>query len=124
MPRHGRGRGRRRQRRVIRFIQPCLLVLLHRGEAHGYSLVDGLAEFGFNPEQLDSSIVYRALREMEDEHLLCSEWDKDSQGPARRVYRISEAGEAFLTDWIDDLRTTRDEIAALIQAYEKTADSL
>jgi poly-beta-hydroxybutyrate-responsive repressor len=97
-------------------------VLLHRGEAHGYTLVNGLAEFGFDPEQLDSSIVYRALRQMEDDHLLLSEWDEDSQGPARRVYRISEAGEAFLTDWIDDLRTTRDEIEALIQAYEKVSD--
>ena len=122
MPGRGRGRGRRRQRRVIRFIQPCLLVLLHRGHAHGYTLVDGLAAFGFDPDQLDSSIVYRALREMEDDHLLRSEWDEDSQGPARRVYHISEAGEAFLTDWIDDLRTTRDEIEALIQAYEKVSD--
>jgi poly-beta-hydroxybutyrate-responsive repressor len=103
-------------------MQPCLLVLLHRGEAHGYTLVDGLAEFGFDPQQLDSSIVYRALREMEDDHLLRSEWDEDSQGPARRVYRISDAGEAFLTDWINDLRTTRDEIDALIQAYEKVSD--
>jgi poly-beta-hydroxybutyrate-responsive repressor len=103
-------------------MQPCLLVLLHRGEAHGYTLVDGLAEFGFDSEQLDSSIVYRALREMEDDHLLRSSWDEESQGPARRVYRISEAGEAFLTDWIDDLRTTRDEIDALIQAYEKTTE--
>jgi PadR family transcriptional regulator PadR len=122
MPGRGRrGRGRR-QRRVIRFMQPCLLVLLHRGEAHGYTLVDGLAEFGFDPDQLDSSILYRALREMEDDHLLRSEWDEDSQGPARRVYRISEAGEAFLTDWINDLRTTRAEIDALIQAYEKVSD--
>jgi poly-beta-hydroxybutyrate-responsive repressor len=96
-----------------------LLVLLHRGEAYGYALVDGLAEFGFDPEQLDSSIVYRALREMEDDQLLHSTWDEDSQGPARRVYRISDAGESFLTDWISDLRTTRDEIEALIQAYEK-----
>jgi PadR family transcriptional regulator PadR len=122
MPGRGRGRGRRRQRRVIRFIQPCLLVLLHRGDTYGYSLVDGLAEFGFDPEQLDSSIVYRALREMEDDHLLRSTWDEDSQGPARRVYRISETGEAFLTDWINDLRTTREEIHALIQAYEKVSN--
>ena len=122
MPGRGRRGHGRRQRRVIRFIQPCLLVLLHRGETHGYTLVDGLAEFGFDPQQLDSSIVYRALREMEEQHLLRSEWDEDSQGPARRVYRISEAGEAFLTDWIDDLRTTRNEIDALIQAYEISRD--
>ena len=123
MPRRGRRGQGRRQRRVIRFIQPCLLVLLHRGEAHGYTLVDGLAEFGFDPEKLDSSIVYRALREMEDDHLLHSAWDEEaSQGPARRVYRISEAGEAFLIDWIDDLRTTRDEIDALIRAFEGTTN--
>ena len=74
----GRGRGGRRRRRVMSFVQPCLLVMLNRDSAHGYSLLNGLSEFGFRPGQLDPSLVYRALREMEEIGLVSSEWDEES----------------------------------------------
>ncbi len=35
------------------FLQPCLLTLLQRGEDHGYNLLSGLEEFGFNQDNLD-----------------------------------------------------------------------
>jgi PadR family transcriptional regulator, regulatory protein PadR len=115
---HGHGKGRRR--RVMSFLQPCLLVMLHRGEAHGYSLLNGLDEFGFNPGQKDPSLLYRALRDMEEIGLVTSEWDQDSSlGPQRRVYQITPEGEEYLTDWVADLHRTRQEIDALIAAYEQ-----
>jgi PadR family transcriptional regulator PadR len=113
------GRGRGRCRRVMSFLQPCLLVLLHQNEAHGYNLVNGLDEFGFQPGQKDPSLLYRALREMEEFNLVTSEWDSNSLGPQRRVYQITPTGEEYLHEWIDDLRRTRQEIDALIAAYEK-----
>jgi poly-beta-hydroxybutyrate-responsive repressor len=100
------------------FLQPCLLVMLHRGEAHGYNLLNGLDEFGFQPGQSDPSLLYRALREMEEISLVTSEWDSESLGPQRRVYQITPAGEEYLKDWIEDLHRTRQEIDALIAAYE------
>lgn len=118
MPRgHGRGRGRRR--RVMSFLQPCLLVMLHRGAAHGYSLLNRIDEFGFRPGRKDPSLIYRALREMEANGLVTSEWDADSLGPQRRVYQITPAGEEFLKEWIADLRRTRQEIDTLLAAYEE-----
>ena len=115
-----RGRGRGRRRRVMSFLQPCLLVMLHRGEAHGYNLLNGLDEFGFNPRHKDPSLIYRALREMEDLGLVFSEWDPDSSlGPKRRVYQISQDGEEFLAGWVADLHRTRHEIDAFIKAYEE-----
>jgi len=118
---HGGGHRRRfrRRRRVMSFLQPCLLVMLHRGKAHGYGLMSGLEAFGFNPEQLDPSLVYRALREMETAGWVTSEWDADSLGPQRRVYRLTSEGESHLADWMDDLRRTRQEIAALEAAYDQ-----
>lgn len=115
----GRRRGRRRQGRVMSFVQPCLLVMLHRSKAHGYSLLNGLNEFGFKPGQLDPSLVYRALREMEEIGLVTSEWDQDSLGPQRRVYSIAKEGEQYLVSWMEDLRRTRQEIDTLIAAYER-----
>ena len=121
MPR-GPGKGRRggggRRRRVVSFFQPCLLVLLHRGQAHGYNLLSGLEEFRFTPGQSDPSLIYRALRDMESIGLVTSEWDSDSQGPQRRVYQITAEGEAFLAEWVSDLKRTREEIDALLKAYQ------
>lgn len=114
----GGGRGGGRGRRVISFLQPCLLVLLHRGKAHGYNLLSELAEFRFTPGQSDPSLVYRALRDMEAIGLVTSEWDSDSQGPQRRVYQITAAGEDFLAQWVHDLQRTREEINALLKAYQ------
>jgi PadR family transcriptional regulator PadR len=114
-------RGHGRRRRVMSFLQPCLLVMLHRGEAHGYSLLNGLDEFGFNLDRLDPSLVYRALHEMEAAGLVTSEWGDQSQGPQRRVYRITGEGEQALAQWVADLRRTRQEIDYLLSAYEKVA---
>jgi PadR family transcriptional regulator PadR len=114
-------RGRGRRRRVMSFLQPCLLVMLHRGEAHGYSLLNELGEFGFNLDRLDPSLVYRALREMEAASLVISEWGDESLGPQRRVYRITEQGEQALAQWVADLRRTRQEIDHLLVAYERVS---
>ena len=117
-----RGRGRNRRRRVMSFLQPCLLVMLHSGEAHGYNLLSGLEKFGFSPGQSDPSLVYRALREMENIGLVTSQWDSDSLGPQRRVYQITTDGEAYLDGWVMDLKQTRSEIDALLKAYEHVED--
>jgi PadR family transcriptional regulator PadR len=103
------------------FLQPCLLVMLHRGEAHGYSLLNGLDEFGFNLDRLDPSLVYRALHDMEAARLVTSEWGDESQGPQRRIYCITGEGEQALTQWVTDLRRTRQEIDYLLSAFEKVA---
>jgi PadR family transcriptional regulator PadR len=116
-----RGRGRKRRRRVMSFLQPCLLVMLHRGSAHGYSLLNGLDDFGFNLDRLDPSLVYRALREMEGTNLVTSEWEDESLGPQRRVYHITEEGEGALTQWVTDLRRTRQDIDYLLAAYDNAA---
>ena len=93
--------------------------MLHRGKAHGYSLLDGLEEFGFGPGQLDPSLVYRALREMEAAQLVTSTWDKNSLGPRRRVYSIAPEGARHLAAWVADLGRTRQEIDHLLAAYEQ-----
>ena len=113
----GRGRGRGGRRRMF-FLQSCLLVLLHREPGYGYSLMDGLSEFGFQPDQMDISIIYRALRDMQANNLVSDSWDDNSLGPQRRVYTITPQGEEALAGWIENLRQRRKEIEALEAAYD------
>lgn len=113
------GRGRRRQQGVMGFLRPALLFLLKREDAHGYSLLDGLSEFGFDPQRIDPSMIYRILREMDEFGWVESYLGEESLGPQRRVYRVLPPGETYLAEQIAHLRHRRDEIDNLLKAYDQ-----
>jgi DNA-binding PadR family transcriptional regulator len=102
----------------LRFLQPCLLLLLRGGPAHGYALHAELEQFGFDPERLDATLVYRALREMEALGWTVSHWDEDSLGPRRRVYELTESGEGQLARMTADLRQTIERIRRILAVYD------
>jgi PadR family transcriptional regulator PadR len=63
--------------------------------------------------------VYRLLRHLEMHGLVTSQWDTAGHGPARRVYQITEAGEAYLQRWVADLRETDRVLHHFLQVYDK-----
>lgn len=110
-----------RQRRGMRLmLRPGLLILLQEGKSHGYELYDQLIAFGFTPERLDSSVVYRDLRDMEDLGLIDSYWDEESRGPKRRVYRITREGERCLQESIEMLEGLKERIDLLMERYQNS----
>ena len=103
----GRRRAQNRCRRgITRFLEPCLLLLLHGGESHGYELLDNLERFGFSENPADSSTIYRILRSLEEKGFATSRWAEGDSGPARRVYSLSPAGDGYLQMWVSDLEKT------------------
>ena len=116
------GRRQRRGRRLL--LRPTLLVILLEGQSHGYQLSERLEDYGFDPDLLDSSVVYRDLRDMEDRGLIDSHWDEESKGPRRRVYRINQTGLACLQSWMNGLQDVRDRIGGLINHYQTLAEEV
>lgn len=117
-PGGGRGRGRRRGRRAARLMEPVLLLLLHQGLSHGYALLEQLSEYGLN--QVDPSAVYRALRTMEEQGMVDSTWDENkTQGPPRRVYRLTARGDEALALWIAELEETQRRIEHVLETYRQ-----
>jgi PadR family transcriptional regulator PadR len=111
----GRG-GRGRGRRAVRMLEPVLLLLLHHGPAHGYTFLEQLEDFGLG--NLNPSVVYRVLRDMEDRGWVTSTWDEEaSQGPPRRVYQITAQGNEMLALWANDLEDARNRIDYLLETY-------
>jgi poly-beta-hydroxybutyrate-responsive repressor len=96
-----------------------LLLLLHEGTAHGYDLTKALEDFGFAGAAVDSSVVYRVLREMEEREWVASTWDTDGAGPPRRVYRLTQEGDSALSAWVEDLQEVRDSLDRYLAAYEQ-----
>ena len=108
------GRGRRR----AWFLEPALLLLLHQQPAHGYTLVDRLAAYGL--DAMNPRVVYRALSEMEEDGWVTSTWDEErSQGPPRRVYRLTAQGDQALQNYAQTLQQTRAQIDHLIDTYNQ-----
>jgi PadR family transcriptional regulator PadR len=98
-------------------LTPVALVVLRKESSYGYQLMERLAtEFGF--EQINAGTLYRTLRQMEKEGLCESEWETSKGGvPARRMYYITEAGQAYLDAWVQACKEYRRVMDALSRAY-------
>ena len=112
-------------RRIRRFLEPCLLLLLHKRQAHGYDLLETIKPFGFDERHpVDSSLIYRTLRRLEMDGMVASSWDTaSSAGPARRVYSLTEAGDRYLAAWMADLRETAQMLLAFGREYDQHMES-
>jgi PadR family transcriptional regulator, regulatory protein PadR len=104
-----------------RFLQPCLLLLIAESPAHGYDLLDRLAEFGF---ERDPGGLYRALRTMEGDGLVRSEWQLSSAGPGRRHYELTSHGHEQLQAHAEGLLEIRHVVEAYIQRYTAVEECL
>jgi poly-beta-hydroxybutyrate-responsive repressor len=80
-------------------LSSSLLAFLRRWNAYGYQLVQELGKAGL--ASFDSTTVYRTLRQLERAGLVSSFWDTSESGPARRMYALTQAGEAMLDVWLD-----------------------
>ncbi len=113
----GRGGGWRRGRRWLRMLEPALLLLLHHGPAHGYTLLERLDDLGLG--EVNPSVVYRVLRGMEEQGWVVSMWDEEqSQGPPRRVYRLTAQGNQVLAMWKQELEEMRGRLDQFLADYE------
>src|SRR5688572_12419645 len=97
------------------FLVPYLLLLLKQWNAYGYQLMQQLVAFGF--AALDRGTVYRTLRQLEKDGLVSSSWDTAQEGPARRVYSITDAGLDFLQGWAGTLEQYRQTLDMFFDLY-------
>jgi PadR family transcriptional regulator PadR len=118
--RHGRGEQAKEvcPRRIDRFLEPCLLLLLHCDETHGYELLDSLEPFGFAENPVDLSTVYRLLRNLEEKGLVTSRWGISDVGPARRLYSLTAKGDGYLAWWAEELRETDRVLHHFLDTYD------
>ncbi len=98
------------------WLVPVILLTLRECTSYGYKLMEQAAVFGF--EAMNPGTLYRTLRHMEKDGLCESEWDTTSGGgPARRVYSITDAGEAYLGFWAKSLEQYQRSMDAFFRLY-------
>jgi len=101
------------------FIQARILLQLLQEPGHGYALLERLSD---EPGMLaaDPGLLYRTLRQMENDGWVLSAWDTGGQGPARREYEVTAEGIEALHAWAVQIGQTRDRLNRFLDQYHET----
>jgi DNA-binding PadR family transcriptional regulator len=95
-----------------------LFLLSSRLSSSGYGY-DLRRELDLRGLVLDPAVMYRTLREMEDRTLIASRWMRSKEGPRRRVYDVTAAGEAELARIASSIEAAREAHDAFLSAYQE-----
>ncbi|HKU82308.1 MAG TPA: helix-turn-helix transcriptional regulator [Candidatus Tumulicola sp.] len=99
------------------YLMAWLLVMLAEKNLHGYEIAKELNE---KFEVItDAGSVYRALRRLERDGYISSWWNPSGQGPARRLYALTQSGTGALRAWSEALDQYRSNLEAFFRLYER-----
>lgn len=102
------------------YLRASLLLLIGEAPAHGYDLLDQIAQLGLR--NVDPGGLYRTLRVMEEDGLVASWWEHSSAGPARRTYRLTPDGVDWLHAWAGALRESHRYLSAYLSRYDRISE--
>jgi PadR family transcriptional regulator PadR len=102
-----------------RYVQPSILLGLNLKPSYGYELIHSIQEFGFVEGQAPPGMIYRHLRQLEEDGLVHSEWETEGTGPAKRMYRLTPEGEEVLEIWIVYMERQAENLQNFIRRYHQ-----
>lgn len=101
---------------LYRFVEPVVLLLLKQKESsYGYELFGSLQEHVLTDAEIERGTLYRTLRQLEKNGNVTSEWQTESAGPARRIYRLTPEGERHLEEWAEVLDHVSRSMARFVE---------
>ncbi len=100
-----------------RYVQPSILMSLYLTDSYGYELIQNIQNFGFIQGQAPPGMIYRHLRQLEEDRLVRSEWETDGSGPAKRVYQITEDGKQVLALWVAHMEGQAKKLEEFVKQF-------
>lgn len=104
--------------RQERYIQASILLGLLSRPSYGYELISTIQSFGFVQGDAPPGMIYRHLRQMEEDNLVCSEWETKDSGAPKRIYTITDEGREVLALWIQFMQASADKLTNFIAMYK------
>ena len=94
-------------------VEHCVLALLSHGERYGFDLARTLADSGglIGSE----GTIYPLLARLRKNGLVESTWQESAEGPPRRYYQLTEAGQLALTAFIDHWKVFRAAVDGILE---------
>jgi PadR family transcriptional regulator PadR len=90
----------------------CLLASIVEEPAYGYALFQKLEAKGLAVP--NESSVYLVLKRLEQRGRIVGELVASDSGPARKVYRATDAGKDVLMAWTADWQAVRSGVDAIL----------
>ena len=81
------------------FLTPWILLRQKQWHLHAYLLLQYVRNMGFFG--VDHATLYKELRNLEKDGFVSSECQTDGNGPAKRIYNLTEVGEEKPRGWAD-----------------------
>lgn len=103
--------------RQERFIQASILMGLCQGASYGYELISTIQTYGFMEGSAPPGMIYRHLRQMEEDNLVRSEWETKEAGAAKRIYTITEEGREVLAFWVRFMEVRAEKLNRFAAMY-------
>jgi len=110
---------RPQQGKKDRFMQPSILLGLYAKPSYGYELIQNIQRFGFVEGLAPPGMIYRHLRQMEEDGLVSSQWETVGVGPAKRIYQLTDDGKQMLGIWIEYIEQQVRNLNELIRQYQE-----
>jgi PadR family transcriptional regulator, regulatory protein PadR len=79
-----------------------LLQLLNEKDMYGYELVKELEKRSDNGLSVKEGTLYPALHKLEKQEYIDCYWQEQEKGPARKYYRITNAGREVLDEKVSE----------------------
>ncbi|ABS75854.1 MULTISPECIES: PadR family transcriptional regulator [Bacillus] len=75
-----------------------VLTLLNERPMYGYELVKEMEKRSGNELQMKEGTLYPSLHKLERQSYISSYWEKQTKGPDRKYYRITDEGKNILAE--------------------------
>ncbi len=104
-----------------RYIQPSILMGLYRRASYGYELIQTIGQYGFIQGTAPPGMIYRHLRQLEEDGLVVSHWQTEEAGPAKRIYTLTADGRDLLGLWIDHMSEQAERLQRFVACYREAS---
>ena len=92
-------------------IEMCILALIDKKDMYGYEIVQAISRH----TDINEGTVYPILRRLTMENYFSTYLAESTEGPARKYYRITESGKAYLENAIKEWRQTTDFVEQILK---------
>lgn len=91
----------------------CVLQIISKKEIYGYELVQELRGYGF--ETIVGGTIYPLLQKLEKQRLIKAELKKSPDGPDRKYFSLTEAGEEYLNSFKQQWENLVSKVGRIIE---------
>lgn len=100
-------------------LEGCILSIISQKEIYGYELVQALRQAGF--ENIIGGTVYPLLQKLEKQGYLIGTIKPSPDGPDRKYFRLSAAGEEYLARFEAQWAQLVVKVTAILQGGQQDA---